>query len=83
MLLTIGSHQVPTADFRKVFPATTAELLELAVHPLRLQVLVAEVRADMWRKNGAVTMTSQVKHYYTTLRHQMLERDLALLQVLS
>ena len=81
LIRRLADLRLAPADMRKVFPATTADLLALAVHPLRLQVLLGEVRADMWLKNGAQTMQGQIRHYFG-FRAQTLELDLFLLQVL-
>lgn len=65
---------------RQLVQGNTADLLALAVHPMRLQVLLGEVRADMWAKNGAQTMQGQIRHY-VGFRTHMLELDLLFLQV--
>lgn len=65
---------------RQLVRGNTTDLLALAVHPMRLQVLLGEVRADMWAKNGLQTMQGQIRHY-VGFRTLMLELDLLFLQV--
>lgn len=55
-------------------------LIQIMEQPLRLQVMVAQFRASMWRRNG-YSLLNQV-FFYTNfrLRTETFDRDIALLQ---
>ncbi|XP_022244280.1 E3 ubiquitin-protein ligase UBR2-like isoform X1 [Limulus polyphemus] len=54
------------------------ELMEL---PLRTQVMIAQFRAGMWRRNG-YSLLNQVFFYHNVrLRDEMLDRDIMMLQI--
>lgn len=54
------------------------ELMEL---PLRTQVMIAQFRAGMWRRNG-YSLVNQVYFYHNVrLRDEMYDRDILMLQI--
>ncbi|XP_013779486.1 E3 ubiquitin-protein ligase UBR2-like [Limulus polyphemus] len=54
---------------------------ELMEPPLRTQVMIAQFRAGMWRRNG-YSLVNQVSFYHNVrLREEMLDRDIMLLQI--
>ena len=57
---------------------TPVELIEL---PLRTQVMIAQFRAGMWRRNG-YSLVNQVYFYHNVkLRDEMYDRDILMLQI--
>ena len=57
---------------------TAIQLIEL---PLRTQVMIAQFRAGMWRRNG-YSLVNQVYFYHNVkLRDEMYDRDILMLQI--
>lgn len=57
---------------------TPEQLIEL---PLRTKVMIAQVHAGMWRRNG-YSLINQIYFYHTAkCRSEMLDRDVVMLQV--
>ena len=57
---------------------TPVQLIEL---PLRTQVMIAQFRAGMWRRNG-YSLVNQVYFYHNVkLRDEMYDRDILMLQI--
>ncbi|CAG2101484.1 unnamed protein product [Medioppia subpectinata] len=57
---------------------TPVQLIEL---PLRTQVMIAQFRAGMWRRNG-YSLVNQVYFYHNVkLREEMYDRDILMLQI--
>ncbi|XP_054160724.1 E3 ubiquitin-protein ligase UBR2-like isoform X2 [Oppia nitens] len=57
---------------------TPIQLIEL---PLRTQVMIAQFRAGMWRRNG-YSLVNQVYFYHSVkLRDEMYDRDILMLQI--
>ena len=56
-------------------------LLQLMESPMRLQVLIAQVQAGMWRRNG-YSLINQIYFYQNVrCRTEMFDRDVVLLQL--
>lgn len=56
-------------------------LLQLMEAPLRLQVLIAQVQAGMWRRNGYSLINQLYFYQNVRCRTEMYDRDIVLLQL--
>lgn len=48
---------------------------------LRLQVMIAQVWAGMWRRNGFSIMTQVTKYHSSSNRNEMQDRDICMIQI--
>uniref|UniRef100_T1JGA7 E3 ubiquitin-protein ligase n=1 Tax=Strigamia maritima TaxID=126957 RepID=T1JGA7_STRMM len=66
-----------SVEFNFTNKPTPEQLLEM---PLRTQVMIAQVHAGMWRRNG-YSLLNQIFFYHTPkCRSEMLDRDVVMLQ---
>ncbi|PIK60202.1 putative E3 ubiquitin-protein ligase UBR2-like [Apostichopus japonicus] len=71
-------HQLP---YRRALPNQPIQPIEMIEEPLRAQVLVAELHAGLWRRNG-YSLVNQVFFYKNVkCREEMYDRDIQMLQV--
>ncbi|XP_067943651.1 E3 ubiquitin-protein ligase UBR2-like isoform X2 [Watersipora subatra] len=59
------------------------DLADLLEYPLRVLVLLAQVQADMWKRNG-YSILNQIYYYqFVKCRQEMYDRDIQLLQAIA
>ncbi|KAM4690769.1 E3 ubiquitin-protein ligase UBR1 [Rhinophrynus dorsalis] len=65
----------------EIIPPEEFQVELLIEHPLRCLVLVGQVAAEMWRRNG-LTIVSQVFYYQDVkCREEMYDKDIVMLQI--
>lgn len=84
MLAGLHSQMSKTGVFTKIheyIPLKDFQVELLVESPLRCLVLVGQVAAEMWRRNG-LTIISQVYYYQDVkCREEMYDKDIVMLQV--
>uniref|UniRef100_A0A5S6L4L3 E3 ubiquitin-protein ligase n=1 Tax=Xenopus tropicalis TaxID=8364 RepID=A0A5S6L4L3_XENTR len=65
----------------EILPPEDLQVELMIEHPLRCLVLVGQVAAEMWRRNG-LTIVSQVFYYHDVkCREEMYDKDVVMLQI--
>ncbi|OCT68575.1 E3 ubiquitin-protein ligase UBR1 isoform X3 [Xenopus laevis] len=65
----------------EIFSPENLQVELMIEHPLRCLVLVGQVAAEMWRRNG-LTIVSQVFYYHDVkCREEMYDKDIVMLQI--
>jgi len=80
LLLAVPKHEIPWDTVGKGLD-NKSTLLHLMEAPLRLQVLIAQVQAGMWRRNGYSLINQLYFYQNVRCRTEMYDRDIVLLQM--
>ena len=79
LYLHLEKYNKTLSDVRSASATLTVE--EMIEHVMRLQVLIAQVHAGMWRRNGYALVTQIGLYNGSKCRTEMLDRDIVLLQM--
>nr|XP_032821084.1 E3 ubiquitin-protein ligase UBR2-like isoform X2 [Petromyzon marinus] len=80
-LYAMVSHTGVMSSYPEMNLLESVEPQDLAELPLRCLVLLAQVNAGMWRRNG-FSLANQMYHYHSAMcRQEMFDKDVLMLQI--